>query len=361
MNRFVHWSFVVLAVVFSTASYAEEPKVLQKRSLEVGAVLSLTGIASANGQAIRDGIEFAKFELEKIGWDIKIKYDDDGTAPRQTVTAIKRLVAQGTKLFLGPTWGILSIPAAPVINGARAISLQPVNSSEFVEGVGDRYFFFYPPPSRATDLLIEFLRPYKGKKVAIFNNISPWGDLWTKIFTKACKEAGVELVATERIEFSEIKGSVPTMMTKFHQKGVEVILSTLEKEAEALSIRELETQRVRAQFLSLDLPDAVFDKLIGDKSSFVEGFSLVEKVDPEFVSSFEKWKGERVRRYSSFGYDALMALSAAVEAVGSDPEKVKGYFNHTLDIKGVSGQLKFDKSNNTVGSGYELKRIIERD
>ena len=91
-----------------------------EKVLRVGAILSMSGPASAQGAALKDGIELAKNVLENGGWKVEVIYEDDGTVPKTTVSAIESLAARGTKFFIGPTWSFLADAAAPIFHNDRS-------------------------------------------------------------------------------------------------------------------------------------------------------------------------------------------------------------------------------------------------
>jgi branched-chain amino acid transport system substrate-binding protein len=330
-----------------------------QKTLRLGAVLSLTGMASAHGNAIRDGMELAKHQLTSEGWDVHILYEDDGTVPKNTVAGVENLVRQGRKLIIGPTWGILSKPAATNFRRHNAISLQPCNSSDFVSGDNTNYFFIFSRPSSAKSVIVEFLKNQRGKKVALINNISDWGVLWQRLFQDAAAEVGAEIVLDEMVQFFEFDAAVPTLVTKLRSKGAEVVLSTTSKEGVALTLAQLENQKVRVSFLSPDLVDAVGEGLVRRESAFVDGYSITPIDSPQFSALFEKHFGRKPRKYSDTAYDGVIALAKSVEAVGDDVETVKDYLEHTLDMQGLSGRIKFDSNHDTVGAGYGVQRDVE--
>lgn len=332
-----------------------------ERSLSIGAVLSLTGIASVHGLAIRDGLEFARSKLESQGWKIDISYQDDGTEPKRTISAVQQLAATGIRFFVGPTWGILAVPAAPVFKRSSALSLQPCNSSDFVEGTNDRYFFFFSPPSTSQQLIDQFLKEQSGKKVGLVIAISAWGDLWQKLFENGAKQAGLQIVSTDLVQYGEIDAAMPTLVAKLKQRGVDVVLSTSSKDSTALMVAAFEKQHLPVTILSPDLFDSVADSLISPKSKFVDGYTVTPKSSDWFRREFKEWKGENPHKYSDSGYDTLIALAEAVQHVGNDVEAVKEYFEKTIDLEGAAGRVKFDSHHDVAGSGYEITQMIFAD
>lgn len=356
MKKFRHVLFVFSLVVLTLHASADTLK-----KLRVGAVLSLTGMASAHGTAIKDGLEFAKLNLEKQGWNVDIIYDDDASEAKRTVSSYQRQASDGVKLFVGPTWDVLASAVHSLVIRTKSLSLQPCNSSDFREGKRDRYYFFLSPPSSSQSILNEFVAQFKGKRVAILNNMSPWGELWKRLFTAAIEKSGAVLVRTDMIQFSENTVAIPTLMTRYKQEGIEVILSTTTKESNALIVSALGKLRSRMVLLSPDLSDSVSEKLIPEVNGFVDGYTITPIVSQEFAVQFRKQNGYLPKKYTDSGYDTLMALAKAVENVGQDTEQIKEFLETKLDMEGAAGRIKLDEKHDIEGRGYEIRKLVRRE
>ncbi len=328
--------------------------------LKIGAILSLTGMAAAHGTAIRDGIEFAKSTLENSGRRVSITYQDDATSAKNTISGVEQLAASGIRYVIGPTWGNLSGPAEPSFRRHKMLSFQPANSSEFVPGSNEQFFFILSPPSSARAPLVEFLAKHRGSKVGIVNVESLWGSLWQKLFQDAAKEVGLEVVVDELLQFGELEVGLRSLTTKLKQRKVDILLSTTWSQGTALTVAELERQQVKLTLLSPDLNESVNERLVKTESRFVDGFTIIPREDPVFIEAFSKTFGRKPLKYTDTAYDALMIIVEAVTRAGDDTEAVKRYLVTSLDVAGKSGRLKFGASHDVQGAGYEVRRVVAR-
>lgn len=331
-----------------------------ERTLQLGAVLSLTGPASRHGQAIKDGIEFAKKELNEKGWKVTVDYEDDETVPKLTISAVERLAAGGTRFFIGPTWSFLAEASAPAFVRSNSISLQPSNSSEFVHGGSDRLFFLLGRIKNSESVLTEWLKSRQIKSVAIIIATSTWGDLHREIFRNAALHAGAEVVLDESFQYGDENSAIPTLVTRLRTRMPNAILSTTSKEIVALLLSYLERQQVQTTMVSRELGDAVATKLTGKTSNMINGFSLVPRINPSFASRFKAGSGHTPIIYTDNAYDAVISLSMAAAAVGSDPERVKAFLEEQLDYPGASGRIKFDERHDVKGGEYEITEVVRR-
>ena len=93
---------LIAAIVMFSAPKGEE-------TIRVGSILSLTGAASAWGEAAQNGINIAVEDINKgggvIGKQIEVIYEDDQSNPTQTVTSFNKLRdIDGINFFIGASW-----------------------------------------------------------------------------------------------------------------------------------------------------------------------------------------------------------------------------------------------------------------
>ncbi len=351
--------WIVPAIIFLASLNSASANPGQKE-LHLGVVLSLSGAASPHGVAMREGVDFAVSQLKEDGWTIDLKFEDDGTEAKRTVSAVERLSSTGYRFFVGPTWGLLAEPAAPVFARTHSISMQPGNSSEFVSGGNGNFFFFLTPVRKYEPVLTEWLKSGKYKKVAILIADSPWGELHKNVFKKVVQNAGAEIVFDEGFQYGEENTALPPIVTKLKAKAPEVILTTSSKEITAQLVKHLERQQYRTAVLSPDLGDAVLEKLLPAESDWVEGYFIRPESRETFKEKFRSWKNRDPLKYADTAYDSVMALAEAVEKAGAEPAAVKSYLETKLDKEGASGRLRFDKNHDQQDGGYVIIEKIAR-
>ena len=338
-------------------SFAEE----NTKELRVGAVLSLSGPAAIHGLAIREGLEFAKHDLEEKGWRVDLRFQDDGTEARKTLSAVEMEATSGTKLFVGPTWGLLAEPAASVFLRTNSISIQPSNNSEFVKSGGANYFFLLTPLEKYREAFREWLKDKKFERAAIVIADSPWGELHKKIFRQVIEEDGGKIIAEESFQYGAENTAVPALVTKLRAKNPDIILSTSSKEITALLAKHLELQHIQTILLSPDLGDAVHEKLLKSSSPTLQGYFLKPKSQESFLQNFQNWKGQPPKKYADMAYDALMAYADGVSHVGPDPLALKSYFESSFSMNGASGKVRFGTNHDRLDGEYEIVSVIDSE
>jgi ABC-type branched-subunit amino acid transport system substrate-binding protein len=70
------------------------------KTIKIGAILPLTGVASSLGEIMREGLEWKVEELKKDGVPIELYIEDFQSDPKQAVSAFYRLVNEkGLKII----------------------------------------------------------------------------------------------------------------------------------------------------------------------------------------------------------------------------------------------------------------------
>ena len=127
---------IIISAGFYFLNGKETPinTIATEKSVNVGAVLALTGYAAIDGGNIKDGIELARADLKKEGINLNVEYYDDATDPKKTITGVSYMNGKGIKTIFGPTWSYQISAALPVIAQNSMTAIIADTSSDVVEG-----------------------------------------------------------------------------------------------------------------------------------------------------------------------------------------------------------------------------------
>jgi len=141
-NKVIIGVIIVILVVSGIIYGVKNSNTDSNVDITIGAVLSQTGYGAVDGVHIKKGMDLAVMDLKKEGINVKIVYEDDATDPKQTVSAIQKVINQDkVDVVVGPIWSFLVDAAAPVIDSNKIVTLSPSSSSEVVEGGSDYMFY----------------------------------------------------------------------------------------------------------------------------------------------------------------------------------------------------------------------------
>lgn len=325
--------------------------------IKIGAALSLTGMAAVDGQNIKEGIEFAKADLAKQGINLEVVYEDDGTVPAKTVSAINKLSdIDKVDAIIGPTWSFLSAAAADTIQQKKIVSFNPANTSEHVEGKSDYFLFGAPKNSLKEEPTTEWLKTIGAKKVAIVLEEGAWGDSHLVSFENAINNSGAELVITERIPFTATGADIQTIISKLKNQGAEAVLFTGFDASTAILINKIQEL---TPGLSILAATEIAKKHNEDGKIHVSEKDNVYVVIPEasqkFREDFKKEYGKYPGSYADRAYDGTMMIAKAIK------EKPEGadlnQYIHQMDYQGYMGTYSFDTNNDLVGGKWIVEML----
>jgi branched-chain amino acid transport system substrate-binding protein len=345
---------VIIGIILGFSFVFNKPK---EQGIQIGAVLSLTGMAAIDGQNIKDGIEFAKKQLAKDGIKLEVVYEDDGTEPIRTVSAINKLSdIDKVTAIIGPTWSFLSSSAADTIQNKKIVTYNPVNTSEHVENKSDYFLFGAPKNSLKQEPTKKWLEKIGAKKVAIVVEEGAWGDSHLPPFENATKEVGGEVVITEKIPFSASGTDIQTIVTKVKQSGAQAVLFTGFDSSTAVFINKVDEI---APGLPILAATEIAKKHNQDGKINVEEsdnvYVIIPSASDEFKQAFEKEYGRLPGSYADRAYDGTMMIVKAIieKPDGADLNK----YIREMNYEGFMGTYKFDANNDIVGGEWIVEQL----
>ncbi len=333
-------------------------KLADHTEIVIGAPLALSGTAVTDGSNIKKGIELAKEDLLKRGIKVGIVYEDDGTDPKKTVSAVNKLIAfDKVQAIIGPTWSFLLDSAGPILNENKITSYSPANTSEYINTKSPYIFFGAVKNYRLLSPTAEWLRVQKSKRVAIIVDKSAWGESILVPFDAAAIQAGADVVLIDRITFGTEKESIPTILAKIKLLGVDTILWTGYDEGTATIIRRIQELKLNVSFLSASTIAYGLSKKgdiqINPKD---EMYFLRTNMSKTFSEKFYKKYGEYPGTYSDSAYDGLMIL---VEAIKNKKEgqTTADYLRNDTNYHGFQTDYQFDESGDIKGGEWIVEKL----
>lgn len=328
----------------------------------IGAVLSETGMASIDGNNIKSGIEFAREELAKKGIKVRVVYEDDQTNPKNTVTAIQKLVdINHPQALIGPTWSFLADAAGPVVEKNKLITISPANTSEFVS-VNSKYFFFGAPKNEAKEkYATDWIKERGLKKIAIVVEKSGWSDSHIVPFENAIKNSGAELVFIERFNFSQNTtdgGDLKTIIMKAKNANVDGILYTGFDQSTAVLITKKQELKANFQMLmATEIPIGLQKKGIVHVTDADNMFAIIPQDSESFNESYKARYNEYPGSYADRGYDSLMLIVSALQNKGE--MTLEDYLKSPTSpkYKGYAGVYDFDQRGDIRNSDWKVVQV----
>lgn len=353
-------SAVALAALTATAAHAQSP-------VKIGLITTLSGPGGYLGAEIRDGFELAVSMGGGTlgGIPVQVIVEDDGFKPGQgKQIADNFLKNEKIKLFTGIVFSNISLATVPDILDAGAIYVSPnaapsnfagkdCNKNYYVvswqndslhESAGQnatnlgykKAFILAPNYQAGKDALAGFKRYFKGEIV---------GEVYTRLNQTDYAP-----------EMAQIRAAHPDVVFQFHPGGLGIAFMRQYQQAGLLGSIPMV---VAAPSMDTTILKAVGDAAIGINISSQWNTDFDNPANKAFMAAWRKKFGtDRLPTfYASQGYDAALAIGAALKGVHGDLSSTDAFRTAMLkaDFHSVRGAFKFGNNQHPIQDWYALR------
>ena len=312
----------------------------------------LTGSIAHLGKDDENGVRLAvdqtnakKIKIDGKVLNIQFMTEDDQADPKVGTTVAQKLVDAKVAAVIGHLNSGVTIPASEIYNkaGIPVISGSATNPTLTERGLKNVFRTVGRDDQQGPALATYIANELKGKKVALIDDKTAYGEGLANEVEKTLKAAKVNPIARERTTDKEtdfkailtkIKGKNPDVV--FHG-GMDATGGPLLKQARELGIK--------AVFVFGD--GACTNEMAKMAGGAAEGFVCSqaglpsEAASKEFLTAFNAKYGE-VKQYAPYFYDGTMAMIEAMKKANSvDPAKF-GPEIFNVSFTGATGKVEFD-------------------
>ena len=322
---------------------------------KIGVIAYMTGGGAAYGQAIKEGLDLAKDEINAQGKvKIELVYADSRGEKTEAINAANKLINKDNVVgIIGPTLSGEMFAAGPIANQAGVPIMGTSTTAEGIPALGDFVFRNALPEFLAVPQAVEkAISTYNLKKVAVmYSNNNDWAVSGYKTIEKTLKENGIEIVATET--FADKDTDYSAQLTKIASlKPDAVMVSSLYQEA-SLVLKKAREIGITIPFVGtngFNSPELI--KIAGQAAdgAIVASPWFPGKDDEKvqkFIADYKAKYDNRVPdQFAAQSYDALYLFASALEKAGSntDRQKLRDSIATIKDFQGVTGKFAFDEN-----------------
>jgi branched-chain amino acid transport system substrate-binding protein len=343
-----------LGVAFASAANAQ---------IKIGVAGPITGPNAAFGAQLKNGTEQAVEDINAaggvMGQKLVLSVGDDVSDPKQGVSVANKFAAEGIKWVVGHFNSGVSIPSSEVYQEAGIIQTTPASTNPRLTERGQwNTFRTCGRDDQQGEVAGSYLaKSFKGKKVAVVHDKTPYGKGLADETQKAMNKQGLKEVMYEGINTGEKDYSA--LVSKLKQANVDVVyFGGLHTEA-GLIIRQMRDQGLNAPMMSGD--GIVSSEFVSIAGPGAEGtlmtFSPDPRKNPNAKAAVEKFRKKNFEpeAYTLYSYAAVEVYKQAAEAVKStDPKKMAEYMHSGKTFKTVIGDLSFDKKGDITRPDYVM-------
>ena len=324
----------------------------------------MTGGEAVMGEQFRRGAEMAVKHINEaggvLGRKLRLEIADDACEPKQAVPVATSLVQKGAVFVAGHYCSGVSIPASAVYAENNIMQITPASTNpRLTEEAKAKGWKTVARTCSRDDIqgvvAGKFLATqYKGKKIAILHDKSPYGQGIADETRKNFNKAG----QTEALYDSFQKGDkdFTALISKMKAMGIDVVYVGSYHNEVGLMVKQSREQGFKAQFVSEDA--TVTDELWKVSGPAGEGLLMTFAPDPianpaakRVVDAFKK-ENYSPEGYTLYAYAAFQVWAAAAKAAGStDGQKVAAQIQGKA-FDTVVGKLQYDDKGDVSNAEY---------
>lgn len=363
MKKLILVSLIAMALILSSCGQGGG-------TIKIGTIQPISGVIAAYGTQTRNAIELAFEQVNAKGGVLNKKLvliaEDDEASPDKTTNAFKKLTAQDkVPVIIGALTSKCSLAIADLAQAKKVVMISPSSTNDKVTDAGDFIFRACYKDSFQGVVVAQFaFETLKARNAAIlFDNTNDYSKGLTASFTEKWKALGGTVVASE--SYASGDTDFNAQLTKIKGLKPDVLMIPDYYSTVSLVAKQVRAQGLKIPMVGADGWDEITNNA-GDEvlNSFYSNHYSTDSQDPEvqaFISAYKAKYNETPNALAALGYDSAMMVVDAIKASGSvNPTKIRDALAKT-DKKFVTGQIKFDASNNPVKSAVMLEVVKGAD
>ena len=349
----------------ATPSGPNAPKE-KEQDLVVGVAGPMSGQFAFIGEQMKRGAQQAIDDINAkggvLGKKLKLAAGDDGCDEKQATTVANSFVQQKAVLVVGHFCSSASIQAASVYAQAGIPQITPASTDPKLtdDAAAKGWTNVFDIAGRADaqgGVAGDYIAgKYKGKKVAVIDDKSPYGKSLADEARKAMSKKGLKEAVSEEIAQGDKDFSA--LIGKLKQAGVAAVYYGGYQAEAGLLVRQAQDQGLKAQFIAGDA--LVTDEFWKASGPAGEGVLMTFRPAPrnlpaakDVVEAFKKQDYDPAG-YTLFVYAALQVFAEAAAQGKSLKLAELSKELHSHKYATVVGSIAFDKKGDVVNPDYVL-------
>lgn len=313
-------ALLVILLFYSRKFWGTEPE----GGIAVGYTVDLSGPAASMGEQSKNGALLALEDLKKEGKQLKVTFVDDQSDAQKTITAYHKFVDVDKVRYLVVFGSGNAGAVAPLAQENQVVEVAISSDSKILD-----YKFTVKegsdPSAYAVAAAEEITKRDYQRIYIIASNVSVLAEWLDQLNSQ--EGISSRIIGEKRVDPSDTDFRTVLVQAKAVAPD-SLLLLTLPGKVGLLA-KQAREMGIETPFFSM----GVFEdqSAINTSSGALEGQWFVSpEVTQDFIDKYQAKYGKIPGREASNGYDAIMLLSQAIEAVGDDPIKVNDYL-HQLD------------------------------
>jgi branched-chain amino acid transport system substrate-binding protein len=321
----------------------------------------ITGQYAAFGEQLKRGAEMAVADINAAGGvngeQLKLEIGDDACDPKQAVAVANQMVSKGIVFMAGHFCSGSSIPASDIYAEEGIIQISGASTNpEFTEkGLWNTHRVCGRDDAQGIVAGKFLAKNFKGKKIAIIDDKSPYGKGLADETRKALNAAGEKETLNESYTAGE--KDYTALVSKMKDAGIEAVYVGGYHTEGGLILRQMREQGMSAQMVSGDAFNTEeFWTITGSAGEgMIFTFAPEPRNNPAAKEVVERFKaaGYDPEGYTLYEYAAIQAWAAGAAATGgSDGKKIAEWLRAGNPFKTVLGELALNEKGDVKDAKY---------
>jgi len=359
----------LLAFTVSNSFCAEKP-------YKLGAILSVTGPASALGDPMKKTVLLLQKKVNKAGGinghPLEVIIYDDECQENKAVLAINRLIKNDNVCaIIGPTLTGPTLAVIPIAEKNQICIFSGGSSEQIVQPLKKYAFKAVPSEGEVIIKLINvFLVPKKIKKVAMIYESTAYGQSGLKQLKDRASSFDIKIVAEETYQQKDNDMSAQLVRIKNTDAQALVVWGNnpgpaiISKNAYELKIGMPIIQSwgsVSQTFLDLAGKYAEGQHMVATRMAIAPYLPDSDPGKAPTLQYMKEYEAEYKEPANTFGGNAWVAFqmyTMALKAVGDNPDKIRQYLETIKNFEGPPGKYSLSPTDH-MGMGWEGLSAIQ--
>jgi branched-chain amino acid transport system substrate-binding protein len=343
-KKFSFLLWIGLYLAFAAHAYAQAAPNRCRHLVTIGVVLPLSGGPIASGEAVRNSILLAseRYDREKC---VRFVFEDDQLTPRNTVTAVNKLVeidkVQGLIVYGTPT-------SLAVVDLAESRHLPLIALSILGKVVAGKSYVVkhWCTAERLNEAVVAEVKKRGYKSVAVVSTVN---DAMLGLRDLFADSGAVEISLNE--EFVKDDFDYRTVVTKIRQKKPDAVYVLLYPPQPSIFVKMLREAKYEGQMFGVhNLEDPNEVKASGNAMLGMWLANGDDTAGERYRQAYKQRFGVDTLLGGASGYDAAKLI---IEAVSKGLE-INSYLHTARDFSGA-----FGKYNATGRNDFDFQAVVK--
>ncbi len=337
-------------------------------SIQLGAVIPLTGPSATVGEDIRRGIMLGVEEVNArggvLGRKLQVIIEDSGNNPATALTAARKLATvDKVPAVMGEYSSSITLPMAQYLVKEGVTHLNIGSSSAKIRGLGGSAFNIIGLEDAGNRYAARDAYDMGWRRMATVSPNNAYGQGVAEGFKSEFEKLGGKVVAqvlytggqsTFRRELQQLSRSQPDayLYTAYGQES-----AVINREARELGLRSVPWYAYIMSMSVSDTPPDIAEGQVGMELGSARG-----EAGRAYRAAYRaRYKEDFKSAFSGYGHDAVLLLAAAIDKAGASTSAdiQKGLKQLGAGgFAGATGPIAFDAQNQRIDPPYDKLRFV---